>query len=110
MIPVNFGNDIESGYIVNNWIANATANHIRNIFKPENARSIRMLLANAMYFRGFWRQLFDKTERGRFYSSERLEKFVTYMKKVEMMRSSEFECASGARGIWVEIPYEVLNG
>lgn len=106
MIPVNFGNDVESAYTVNSWISNATANHILNIFKPENARGIQVLLANAMYFRGFWRQVFESTERGLFYSTEPA-KIVTYMKKVEMMRSSEFECESGARGIWAEIPYEV---
>lgn len=106
LIAVDFGRPTDTGYIINNWISNATNNNIRNIFKAENSRGIRMLLANALYFRGFWRQVFNTSERNIFYTSDKLHKSVMFMKKVELLRANVMELTSGAKGAWVEIPYE----
>lgn len=105
--PVDFGNTNEALYIINNWISSATKNHIRNLFKPDHLYGLRVLLTNTMYFRGLWKTIFNETLYDRFDTTEKLSKGVTYMKKIEKLRGSEFESINGVKGSWVELPYEV---
>lgn len=105
--PVDFGNTNEALYIINNWISSATKNHIRNLFKPDHLYGLKVLLTNTMYFRGVWKTIFNDTVHDRFESTDKLNKPVTYMKKTEKLRGSEFESANRVRGTWVELPYEV---
>lgn len=105
--PIDFGNTNEALYIINNWIASATKNHIRNLFKPDHLYGLRLLLTNTMYFRGVWKTIFNETVRDRFDTTDKLNKDVVYMKKTERLRASEFESSSGVKGAWVELPYEV---
>lgn len=104
---VDFGNTNEALYIINNWIAAATKNQIRNLFKPDHLYGLRVLLTNTMYFRGIWKTVFNQTLFGNFDTTDKLSKGVTYMKKIEKLRGSEFESISGVKGTWVELPYEV---
>ncbi|XP_017025650.1 serine protease inhibitor 28Dc [Drosophila kikkawai] len=48
------GNPATSTYNINRWVAEHTRGHIKNIIASEIPQSTRMILANALYFRGFW--------------------------------------------------------
>lgn len=106
-LPINFARPQEAVYSINTWIMDATSNKIRDIFKSENVEGLQVLLANAIYFRGFWKNKFNSTEKDIFRTSERNSKLLTYMKKVELLRTGNIELASGSQGSWIEIPYEV---
>lgn len=107
VVPVDFSMPVETGYTINNWISNATNHNIQNMFKGEDSLDLRMLLTNAIYFRGFWKHTFNKTQRDRFYTNDKLYKEVTYMMNAPLLRTGDFRCSEGASGKWVEIPYEV---
>ncbi|KAH8249769.1 hypothetical protein KR032_012222 [Drosophila birchii] len=48
------GSPAASKRYINSWVAQHTRGHIENIIANEIPHSTRMLLANALYFRGFW--------------------------------------------------------
>lgn len=70
-----------------------------------------MLLTNTMYFRGVWKSAFNESQTNfdRFDTTDKLTKVVSFMNKVEKLRGSEFEFVSGAKGTWIELPYEVSS-
>lgn len=107
VMPVDFSEPIETGYTINNWISNATNRNIQNMFKGEDSLDLRMLLTNAIYFRGFWKHTFARTSSDKFFTSDKLQKEVTYMMNDPLLRTNVFRCSGGASGKWVEIPYEV---
>ncbi|XP_017154282.1 serine protease inhibitor 28Dc [Drosophila miranda] len=41
-------------YNINSWVAQHTRNHIDSIISSDIPQSTRMILANALYFKGFW--------------------------------------------------------
>jgi serine protease inhibitor len=54
---------------INNWVATQTNNHIHDIVPPGGVTAdMRLVLANAVYFKGAWSQPFDakQTADGRF--------------------------------------------
>lgn len=105
VIRVNFNSAEESGYIVNNWVANATNNKIRHIFKPDVNRGIRTLLVNTIYFSGEWKYGFNEVKTEPFQTTERLVKNVDMMKNTASLRSGKITLRSGFTGEWVELPY-----
>lgn len=107
VLPVDFANTNDALYTINNWISSATKNHIRNLFKPDHLYGLRLLLTNTMYFKGLWRTIFNETVYDKFETTEKLHKGVTFMKKVEKLRGSEFVTTNGVKATWVEVPYEV---
>ncbi|XP_037036325.1 plasminogen activator inhibitor 1-like isoform X1 [Bradysia coprophila] len=106
--PVDFGNTNEALYIINNWISAATKNHIRNLFKPDHLYGLKVLLTNTMYFRGIWKTAFNESQTtfDRFDTTDKLNRGIAFMNKVEKLRGSEFESGGGAKGTWIELPYE----
>ena len=60
--PVDFNNATESARkTINDWVENKTNRKIQELFKPGilDART-RLVLANAIYFKGTWTEQFDK--------------------------------------------------
>jgi serpin B len=50
-----------SRHTINTWVAQHTENKIRELLQPENVTSdTRLVLTNAIYFKGDWDQQFDK--------------------------------------------------
>lgn len=60
---VDFINQTEqSRQTINNWIAEQTQDKIQNLFGPGTIDSLtRLVLTNAIYFKGDWAQQFDKS-------------------------------------------------
>ncbi|XP_017086460.2 serine protease inhibitor 28Dc [Drosophila eugracilis] len=48
------GSPATARYNINSWVAKHTMNHIENIISSDIPQSTRMILANALYFKGFW--------------------------------------------------------
>lgn len=48
------GSPAQSRYNINSWVSQHTRGHIENIISSEMPTSTRMVLANALYFKGFW--------------------------------------------------------
>jgi serpin B len=64
---LNFSNSAESAHIVNHWVAKQTNNKIHDIIDPSLiTRDSRAIIANAIYFKGFWTYRFDTEETRKF--------------------------------------------
>jgi len=95
--------DPRTGGIVNRWAERNTQGRIRNIVAGRLPSDTRMLLANAIYFKGSWEQKFDlkTTERRPFHLADGGQK------KVPMMRASgkyQYQEANGCQA--VRLPYK----
>ncbi|XP_062925762.1 leukocyte elastase inhibitor-like isoform X1 [Mobula hypostoma] len=72
---------------INSWIEEQTAGKIKNIFPPKSLdSSTKLVLVNAIYFKGTWKEQFDKgsTYTGKFKLNE------NQVKNVEMMCQTEY--------------------
>jgi serpin B len=57
---INFTEKNAAAGIVNKWVSSKTANKINNILNPDLiTKETRVILANAIYFKGFWVTKFD---------------------------------------------------
>lgn len=67
---------------INEWVSNTTKGHIRDLL-PADAidSSTDLVLANAVYFKGFWNSRFDvaNSKRDLFYTSGSKNSVVTFM-------------------------------
>lgn len=94
-----------SSYVINNWVANATNNYIKSIYKPDFNRPVRMVLANTIYFNGEWKFGFNEVKNERFETTDKLAKIVPMMKNVVSLRASAITLRNGFTGQWIELPY-----
>lgn len=106
---VNFNSVEESGYSINNWIANATKNQISSIYNPDPKRSVKLLMVNTIYFRGEWKYGFTETMSDRFETTEKLGKSVPMMRNKALLRAGGLSLRAGATGRWIEMPYLSSN-
>lgn len=71
---VKFSQNIKAADTINSWVAKQTQNKIKNLILPSSLdASTKLVLANAVYFKGLWNHAFSakKTVRGaNFYKSE----------------------------------------
>ncbi|CAB3370921.1 Hypothetical predicted protein [Cloeon dipterum] len=56
---VNFA-DPKTKNLINEWVEKVTKNKIRNLFKDDFDSATRLVLVNAVYFKGSWKNAFDK--------------------------------------------------
>src|ERR1039458_5489612 len=92
----------EAGGIVNAWAEKNTSGRIKNIVPARLPSDTRMLLANAIYFKGSWDRKFDPTA-----TKERAFHLIMGgPKQVPMMQQSgEFEYQEGNGCQAVRLPY-----
>jgi len=67
---LNFGDAAESADTINQWVEKVTRNKIKNLISAGDLDALtRMILVNAVYFKGIWKNKFDKkaTQKGKFY-------------------------------------------
>ena len=70
---VNFGENVESAKKINGWVEEKTNSKIKDLIEPNALNSLtRLVLVNAIYFKGNWLHQFNKnaTRTEKFYISE----------------------------------------
>ena len=83
---MDFGQAGQSATAINQWVEEQTDNKIQNIITPEAITPLtKLVLVNAIYFKGDWEAKFDKskTSKGDFHVSP------TKTVKTDMMFSVE---------------------
>lgn len=107
IVPVNFESQEETKYVINNWVANATNNRIKDFFKPGDAinTDAQVILTNSIYFNGEWKFGFNEVKSEPFYTTEKLSKNVQMMKNLVSLRAGYITLRNGFSGQWVELPY-----
>lgn len=100
----DFLNDPEgSAEKINNWIEESTKGMIQKMLTPNDVKSLKMALVNAIYFKQDWKYTFDeKLTRKKSFASLSGSK-----SKVDMMHSlTHFRAVDGANEKMIELPYE----
>ena len=95
--------DPRTGGIVNAWVDKNTGGKIKNIVAGRFPGDTRMVLANAIYFKGKWQRTFDAklTKPRAFHSSENRESQL-----LMMGQDGEFEYQEGNGCQAVRLPYK----
>lgn len=107
IVPVNFESVDETKFVINNWVANATNNRIKELLKSSDAiaTDTQVILTNSMYFNGEWKFGFNEIKIEPFFPTEKLSKNVPMMKNLVSLRSGIVQLLNGFSGQWVELPY-----
>lgn len=64
---VNFGNGRDTANLINQWIEDVTDGVLKNVVKPASLNfDVKMLLLNAIYFKGTWVNGFNLNKNPRF--------------------------------------------
>lgn len=79
--PLDFKDTQGTANQINSWCANVTNGHITKLIQPSDISSSVMIMLNAIYFQGQWRQPFPKnqTTESQFYLSATQQTKTTYM-------------------------------
>lgn len=107
LIPVNFASADEAKYVINNWVANATNNYIRELITSPDGLGTdsKVILTNSIYFSGEWKYGFTDSKVEPFFTTEQLSKNVKMMKNLASLRAGTILLRNGFSGQWVELPY-----
>ncbi|CAF0747772.1 unnamed protein product [Brachionus calyciflorus] len=105
---LDFGNPVKSAKEINLWVSNQTNDKIRDLIDPSVITELtRLILVNAIYFKGNWHLKFDSnmTIKEDFHLSD------SSVRKVDMMKikNKKFRLIGSPGGInadTCEIPYE----
>merc|ERR1712025_198526 len=104
--PVNFGDNVAAAKNINSWVKDMTKDKIKDLIDPDSINDLtRLILVNAVYFKGDWESKFDvkHTQKEQF--------FVSINKNVnaDMMKIKEdfdFAELDSFQSKMVELPYK----
>ncbi|XP_066157637.1 serine protease inhibitor 42Dd-like [Euwallacea fornicatus] len=100
---VDFAKEVEAAQKINRWVEEHTNNKIRNIIQPDDINdSIRLLLVNALHFKGTWEKMFLYVNKGTFYITK------TNTKEVDMMHVEDgfmYYESPTLKAKFLELPY-----
>lgn len=91
---LNFANSVESAQSINQFVENKTNHLIKDLIKPDMVdASTRMVLVNAIYFKGNWKYQFDekRTIKGDFYTNETEKVKADFMHLKKRFNFAELE-------------------
>ncbi|MCB2195912.1 MAG: serpin family protein [Bacteroidetes bacterium] len=97
-------NPEESRNEINNWVAKNTNNRIKDLLKPSVIdESTRLVLVNALYFKGAWSESFNKSQNteDQFQTGKRDFVTTTFMNKIVSVWYYSDKCIEV-----IDIPYE----
>lgn len=101
--PVDYNNGPNAARYINSWVSQATRRTIETILDPNaNLAGTRMMLLNAIYFRGTWAYEFNRTDDKLFSNGNGQRRLTKYMSQTKKYR---YGTLVNAR--FVEIPYDV---
>jgi serpin B len=102
--PLDFSADLEgSRRAINHWVEEQTADRIKELIKPGVLpNDTRLILTNAIYFKGAWTDKFNKaaTADAPFHLAPDKQVDVPMMHRAGGYRYAEDEAAQ-----WIELPY-----
>jgi serpin B len=102
--PVDFKNDEPTARgLINDWAMNFTDGKIKDLFPAPLDPLTKLVLANAVYFKGDWANAFDPklSEEGKFYLGDGSTVDATFMK-----REARYNYLDTEKGVSVlELPY-----
>ncbi|KAF2899766.1 hypothetical protein ILUMI_06420 [Ignelater luminosus] len=110
-VSVDFGDNVKSADKINKWVKNKTNAKIKDLIAPDSLNSLtRLVLVNAVYFKGAWDDTFDKkdTVTAPFFITETPENKVD----CQMMRKTayyDYRIDEELDAKIVELPYRNLN-
>ncbi|GLV38020.1 Serpin 42Da [Carabus blaptoides fortunei] len=102
---VDFARSAEAAQTINQWVEEKTNEKIKNLIKPNDLNALtRMVLVNALYFKGTWKNTFDNymTRKRDFYLNEHDTVQVNMMHQTEWFNYAEnaaLDCK------FLEMPY-----
>merc|ERR1712227_1056139 len=70
--PVNFGDNVAAAKNINSWVKDMTKEKIKDLIDPDSINDLtRLILVNAVYFKGDWESKFDvkHTQKEQFFVS-----------------------------------------
>ena len=57
---IDFGDAVNAAEIINGWVEERTNDKIKDLLSPDMLVDARLVLTNAIYFKGDWLKMFDK--------------------------------------------------
>lgn len=66
---LNFADSRSASQTINKWVSEATNGHIKDLVNEGSVSNSVILMLNALYFQGTWRQSFNKTINAPFLTS-----------------------------------------
>jgi len=103
---LNFAKATESASTINKWVEGKTNDKIKDLIAPDAlGADTRMVLVNAIYFKGFWEHQFkkDRTDKAAFYTSDTDSVQVDMMHVKEHFLYGEFTKLDAKV---IELPYK----
>lgn len=103
---VNFNDAVASAQKINHWVEGITHDKIKDLIKPDSIDSLtRMILVNALYFKGAWQKRFEdyNTRDEDFFLTEKQPVKVRMMSTTESFNyasNDELDCQ------FLELPYD----
>ena len=91
---VNFADNVQSANAINHWVEDHTNNRIKDLIQADSlSADTRMVLVNAIYFKGLWEHQFEKhaTIKQQFFTSETDSVDVDMMHVKNKFRYTESE-------------------
>jgi serpin B len=91
-----------SSTTINDWVARQTANRIKDLVSPGILGEVRLILTNAVYFKGTWKARFERSD------TEEQPFFVArdgMIKAPLMYQKGDFGYAAEDDATLVELPY-----
>ncbi|XP_045471143.1 antichymotrypsin-2-like isoform X11 [Harmonia axyridis] len=102
---VNFGANVEAAKTINSWVEQKTVNKIKNLISPDDLDALtRLVLVNAIYFKGSWHRKFQKsdTRTEPFYLNE---KDTIDVQMMHIEKSFRFKHDDNLKAKVLEMPY-----
>ncbi|XP_055487733.1 plasminogen activator inhibitor 1-like [Leucoraja erinacea] len=104
-----FQDSAKAASIINKWVEAQTRGMISNFLRPDLLDPLltRMVLVNAIYFKGLWKMPFDPedTHHRTFYKADGTQIQVPMMSQITKLNFSEMVTASGMDYDVIELPY-----
>lgn len=103
---LDFGQNVQSAKTINTWVEDNTNNKIKDLIAPDNlSGDTRMVLVNAIYFKGFWTYQFDpkKTFKAPFYLND-VDSVETDFMKIK--KNFKYGAIPNMDATAIELPYK----
>ncbi|XP_055610316.1 serine protease inhibitor 2-like isoform X1 [Uranotaenia lowii] len=105
LMDVNFGDSPKAAEQINKWIREGTRGQVENLVSPDSLRDTFLLLANTVYFKGLWANVFptSATTTQSFKTGDGRTVQVPFMKQINYYHYTE---SNALNAKLLRLPYE----